>query len=339
MSGTSVIWRRVILAVLLVVTLLSQRIYLTLPIGQSRPAILELLPIGMAILAALVTIRARGGNLLLFARRDFLLIWCPYLGLSILFPLLGVVTHQYPVRTLAAIQVPVYAISSLVLGAELVRTDPRGMAGWRWALFIAVLVQGIYAVLQQLVIGNLLPPAWDWVLNWDISTQRAYGDTVIVGRSAGFYINPNILGAAAGIALLMGICAVRPRLSYAIVGATFAALLLSQSRGASVALIVALGFLLVLAVRRHNAPRLEQLVPYAGVVVVVVAGWLALVVSGAPAGTLIGRFGSGISLQDPNVVGRIEFWEAGMRLLGSHPFGTFGPPEFLLGTAVEARSS
>ena len=73
MSGRPVIWRRVILAILLVVTLLSQRIYLTLPIGQSRPAILELLPIGMAILAALVTIRARGRNLLLFARRDFLL--------------------------------------------------------------------------------------------------------------------------------------------------------------------------------------------------------------------------------------------------------------------------
>jgi hypothetical protein len=120
------------------------------------------------------------------------------------------------------------------------------------------------------------------------------------------------------------------------VGATFAALLLSQSRGASAALIVALGFLLVLAVRRHNAPRLEQLVPYAGVVVVVVAGWLVLVVSGAPAGTLIGRFGSGITLQDPNVVGRIQFWEAGMGLLASHPFGTFGPPEFLLGTAVDS---
>ena len=59
MSGTSVIWRRVILAVLLVVTLLSQRIYLTLPIGQSRAAILELLPIGMAILAGILAVYRR----------------------------------------------------------------------------------------------------------------------------------------------------------------------------------------------------------------------------------------------------------------------------------------
>ena len=336
MSGGSVVWRWAILATLVVVTLLSQRVFLTLPIGQSRPAILELLPIGMAMLAALVTIRWRGRNLLLFARRDFLLIWGPYLGLSVLFPVLGVVSGQYPIHTLAAIQVPAYAISSVVLGAELIRIDPRGISGWRWALFLAVLVQGIYAVLQQLVIGNLLPQAWDWVLNWDISTQRAFGDSVIVGRSAGFYINPNILGAASGVALLIGICAVRPRLSYAIVGATFAALLLSQSRGASAALIAALGFLLVLAVRRHQAPRRDQLIPYAGVVVAVVAGWLVLVVTGAPAGTLVGRFGSGISLQDPNVVGRIEFWEAGLRLLGSHPFGTLGPPELLLGTAVDS---
>lgn len=330
-------WAWIILAAIFVVTLLAQRIYVQVSDGQAKPAILELLPPVLALLAILVTILARGRNLLPFLRPTFLLIWGPYLALAFVFPILGVLTGEYAVRTLAAMLVPIVAVAALLLGAEVSRLDPSGLVGWRWVLVVAAVVQAGYAVLQQLVIGNLLPSGpWDSTLTWDIATQSAFGGNIVIGRSGAFYTNPNILGAAAGTALLIGVFAARPRLAYVIVGSALAALLLSQSRGAAIALVIALGFLLVLAYRHRQVPRWQQLIPYAGVIAIVVAGWLVLVTAGAPAGTLIARIGQGITLQDPNITGRIEFWGAGLRLLAAHPFGTFGPPEQLLGTAVDS---
>jgi hypothetical protein len=153
-------------------------------------------------------------------------------------------------------------------------------------------------------------------------------------------VNPNILGATAGTAFLLGLFVKTKLVRYAIVFASLEALLVSQSRGATVALIASLVVLLVLTLRRHERVRIGDLLPYVGIAGLALACWLILVVAGTPADTFINRVGQGVGVvvggNDPNVSGRLQFWRDGLTLLVSHPLGTWGSPERLLGTAVDS---
>lgn len=342
MRPESALSRWLIVISVLCTTVLAQRILVTFPTGDKTPAVVEILPVLLVLLALVVTILARGRNVKAVFQRGPLLVWGPYLCLSFALPVLGVVTGQYPVRTLGALVLPTVAAAALLLGSELSRVDAGSLRSWGMPLLVAAVVQAIYALLQQLLVAQLLPPGpWDWLLSWDVSTQQAYGRSAVIGRSTGFYTNPNILGAWAGATMLMGLMALRGRASYLLVGATFATLVLCQSRGAAVGLAVALAFMLILAIRRGERPRLRSLLPYGGVVVTVMIGWAALALVGTPAAGLVDRTGQGLSIVaggvDPNVAGRLQFWSAGWELLRHHPIGTLGPPELLLGSSVDSE--
>ena len=330
------------IAVVFFVAAFAQRVYLPLDIGERQPGILEFLPACLALLAGGIVLASRGRALAPLRSRQFLFIWAPYLLLLLLLPLVGVATGHFPLRGLAAMRTPVYALAAIVVGAA-VRTHPRGgYSAWKWPMMMAASAMLAYALFQQLLVAHVLPQGpWDTLVEWDRSTQRAYGLSVIVGRSTGFFSNPNILGVWAGLVLLAGAFILNGKTRYLVAGTALGSLVLSESRGPVVAVAFALLVALAAAVRRHEAPRVSTLVPYATVVGAVLVGWGILALWGTPAASLIERLTAGASLvtggTDPNFAGRVQFWTNGLALLRTHPFGTFGPPELLLGTAVDSE--
>lgn len=311
-------------------------------LGERQPGILEVLPICLVLLAAGFAIQSRGRILAPLLSRQFLIIWAPFLALSFVLPVFGVLIGQYPLRGLAAVRTPVIAVSALVLGAELRANGGFGVRRWGALLAIAAVAQASYSVVEQVLAGHLLPAGpWYALFRWDIATQLAYGRAVVVGRSSGFYSNPNILGAWAGIALLIGLFVAGRRYRYGIVAAALAALVLSQSRGAILGLAASLVGLLILALREADIPRLRVLRAYGTIAAAVFVGWVLLTAAGAPTGDLVARLAQGVGVllggPDANWAGRIRFWQSGLALLASHPLGTYGPPEVLLGTAVDSE--
>ena len=335
-------WLLVVMAAILVTSTFAQRLFITVDTGNGDKAVIELLPPMLALLAVAATVRSRGRNIAALLSREFLIIWAPYLALALLLPMLAVVTGQYPLRDLAAVRTPAYMASALVLGAEFRGTRGDDLRTWGMPLLVTAATLLAYAVLQQLIVGHLLPPGpWDHLLRWDADTQRAFGGELLFGRSSAFFVNPNVLGAWAGVAMVAGMLAVSGRLRYAMLAATFGLLVLSESRGAGVAAVGAFALILVHAMREGHTPTLRSMRPYAAVLVVVMLGWAALSTAGAPAGTLAERVGSGIGLvtggSDSNLSGRFAYWDAALRLLASHPLGTLGSPEQLLGTAADSE--
>ena len=71
-----------------------------------------------------------------------------------------------------------------------------------------------------------------------------------------------------------------------------------------------------------------------------VVGGAALLI--APQGSLLARFTSLVNIgsrgleSDPNLAGRLDYWAEVTILNARYPFGTFGSPEVLLGTAVDS---
>lgn len=335
-------WLAVVSILLVTGAALAQRLYLLVDTGQAEPAAQTILPILIALGAAITLAISRGRYLKMLATQEFWWIWAPYLGLSVILPLLGVTIGHYRFFSIGSLTTPLVAGSALVLGAMLRTLGKRGLSVLARPILILAVAQAVYAVIQQLVVGRVLSGApWDALLQWDATTQEAFSHSLVFGRSSGFYVNPNILGLWAGVIMLLGLAIIQGRSRYILFGATLTTLLMSQSRGSAVALAAGLGFMYILALRRGTQPSVRSLVPYGVLTTVVVAGWALLASLGTPAGSLIGRFGQGIGVlgggSDPSVMGRLEFWGASLRLLLAHPFGTLGPPETLLGSAVDSE--
>ena len=333
-------WLAVVSILLVTGAALAQRFYVPVDTGHTEPAALTLLPVLIAVAAATTVGITRGKYLKMLINRR-LAIWAPYLALSAILPLLGVTIGHYGFFSLYSLITPVLAGSALVLGATLRAVGKEGVSALARAILILVVAQAVYAVIQQLIVGNVLRGGpWDALLQWDATTQQAFGNSLVFARSSGFYVNPNILGVWAGVIMLAGLAIIEGKSRYVLVAATLTTLLLSQSRGSAVALAAGLGFMYFLARRRGTQPSLRSLIPYGVLTLVVVAGWAVLASLGTPAGSLVGRFGQGIGVlgggSDPSVIGRIQFWDASLHLLLAHPFGTLGPPETLLGTAVDS---
>jgi len=335
-------WSALVSILLVAGAVLAQRLYLQVDTGNDEPAAQTILPILIALVAATTVVISRGRYLKMLLGREFLLIWGLYFGLSVILPILGVAIGHYGFRSLYSLITPALAVSALILGATLQAIGWRGLSSLARPILIAAVAQAAYAVIQQLLVAHVLPGGpWDLLLQWDAATQGAFGRGLVFGRSSGFYVNPNILGVWAGLAMLAGLAIVEGRSRYVLVGAALTTLLLSQSRGSAIALAAGLAVLLILARRRGTVPSLRTLAPYGLVALVVILGWAFLASLGTPAGSLVGRLGQGIGVlgggSDPSVTGRLEFWGSSLHLLLAHPFGTLGPPETLLGSAVDSE--
>jgi hypothetical protein len=290
--------------------------------------------------AAILTVAAYGPqrSLRYLGSRVFLLGILPYVALSGVLPFLGVMFYGYPVRTLLSATGLTTALSLMTIGAALSDSDKRVWAPW---VFTAIVAQFLYAVGQAIYLAR--GPGWEFFgpfHDWDLSLQALNG-VFVQGRSSGLYFNPNELGLWAGMAAIIGWLVLPSRLR--VLGVTLAVgtLLLSQSRGASVALVVAVfvAVVLVMAQGRISTGQVMKALVSLGVV----GGLLVIAVSviGLPADALQ-RFTSLLAVlsqgpqADANLAGRLNYWQAVTALNAFYPWGTWGPPEFLLGTAIDS---
>ena len=262
----------------------------------------------------------------------------PFLLLTALLPVFGVMVYGFEARTLLAITSATSALSFLVIGAALSSSSGRAWSRW---LLLAIALQLLYASGQAMYLAHA--PGWELFTpfhQWDLSLQALYGE-LVQARGTGLYFNPNELGLWAATAVILAWTMLTPRLRG--VGITLAAvtLLLSQSRGALVALVVALavgGAWAVVIGRggRSNALRTIVTFSLAGLV------GATVVLTIGPSQELLGRFGSLLNVvtkgptADPNLAGRLDYWSAVLNLNVTYPLGTLGPPETILGTAVDS---
>jgi O-Antigen ligase len=262
----------------------------------------------------------------------------PFLVLTAVLPIFGVMFYGFPERTLLSITGATTALSFLVIGAAL---SPRDDQAWSRWLLLAIALQLLYATGQTMYLAR----ASGWELftpfhQWDLSLQRLFGE-LVQARGTGLYFNPNELGLWAGAAVILAWTMLPSRLRGIGVTLAVVTLLLSQSRGASVALVAALVVGAVLSVARGRAGPSTW---FRAVLSFGVAGLVAAVVVLAiePAGALVGRFGALLDVltkgptADPNLAGRLDYWSAVMNLNVVYPWGTWGPPEMLLGTAIDS---
>ena len=300
---------------------------------------LGLVAVAAPLVAAASMVRfGSHGTLGFLAKPAFVWAIAPFLLLTALLPVLGVMVYGFEPRTLLAISSATSALSFLVIGAALSSSDGRTWSRW---LLLAIALQLLYASGQAIYLAQA--PGWELFTpfhQWDLSLQPLYGE-LIEARGTGLYFNPNELGLWAGTAVILAWTMLTPRLRG--IGITLAAvtLLLSQSRGALVALLVALavgGAWAVVIGRggRSNALRTVVTFSLAGLVVA------AVVLTTGPSRELLSRFGSLLNVvtkgptTDPNLAGRLDYWSAVLNLNLTYPLGTLGPPETILGTAVDS---
>jgi O-antigen ligase len=140
--------------------------------------------------------------------------------------------------------------------------------------------------------------------------------------------------------VVLGIYLAPGRARFLIIGSGALSVLLSQSRGATFALLIALAIALTRGARPGNHGRGR----IAGALMVVVVlgiglGGVLIAAGIFDAAVFVGLYlGLAAALgggDDPGLTGRINLWGAALDLVESRPFGTLGPPEFILGAAVD----
>src|SRR5215213_4221938 len=122
----------------------------------------------------------------------------PYLTMTAVLPVLGVMFHNYPDRTLLSVTDTTTTVSFLVLGAAASFTARSSWSRW---LPIAVAIEFIYSVGQT--INWSRGPGWELFTpfaEWDNSLAALEDQLGSVGRSTGLFTNPNELGLWAAIA-------------------------------------------------------------------------------------------------------------------------------------------
>jgi len=293
-----------------------------------------------APLGAILAVAAYGPerSLRFLAHPIFVVGVLPYVALSAILPVLGVIFFGFPERTLLSASDATTAIAFLAIGAALSTRDERSWTPW---LFGAIVVQFAYSVGQA--VYQARGPGWELFApfhSWDLSLQGLSG-ILVQGRASGLYFNPNELGLWAGMAAVLAWVMLPPRLRFVAITMTVLTLLLSQSRGAIVAMACALGAGVVLSVARG---RVSITSGTRGILTIGIVGLLvgaAALLIGLP-DAAVERFGSLIAvltqgpMADANLAGRLDYWSAVTALNSLYPLGTWGPPELLLGTAVDS---
>lgn len=269
----------------------------------------------------------------------FVLGVAPFLILAAVLPILGVIVHEYPVRTLFTVTTATTPLSFLVLGAAVSSHAPRA---WRRWLLAAIAIQLVYALGQTNYWSR--GPGWaafSPFAAWDLSWATLQGQLDSLGRPTGLYTNPNELGLWAAVAVVLSATMLASRQRGVGIALSLMTLLLSQSRGAAAALLAALATGVALALVRG---RLFSASALQGMASFVLAGAAAILVGifVATPDVLLDRFGalmqvaSGDLQADTNLAGRINFWSNVISLNRSYPLGTLGSPELILGSAVDS---
>lgn len=281
--------------------------------------------------------------------RTFVTYWLPFLGLTFLLPVLGVILVAFPIRTLFASWNGLVPFTFLALGcagAGVARL-PEAAKALRGYFLFAVLAQLVMSLIQTLGQLRYLPGFLSFIDNWDFRFKVLYQpDNIIQGRATGFYLNPNSLGIWALLALWTSFFLLKGRQRAIGVAASFATVLLSQSRGTLAALLASAAVygLLWMFLWANREQRLKATL----LVVVCALPIVTLAIPGTAESLLkplkgvtlveraIDRYASGAKVlsqgaaADANFQGRTEYWDAAYAYLAQHPFGSLGSPQMVI---------
>lgn len=266
--------------------------------------------------------------------------------LMLLLPLLGLVLMGYPSRSLFAATEGAMALAAIAAGYVLRRRTTR-------AAHIAVALVAVGGFVQVLATlgqsGLVLDAVTQPFLDWDESVRAAFGaDQVVAGRAIGTFINPNTLGLAIVLGILYASYAWRGIGRVLAWGGGGIALLLSQSRGAFLALVISTAAVWLVQPAQFRRVRLGRL---AGVLIAV-GVLLGLAATPLPAAAMRAadgipvveawaeRTSSGIQglttgYGDENLSTRYDVWAEALEFSAAYPFGTFGPPQMLFGQSID----
>ena len=260
----------------------------------------------------------------------------PYLVLTAFLPVLGIMFQGFPVRTLLSLTGATTELSFVIIGAALAMTPTAAWSRW---LLVAIVAQLIYGAGQTSYL--LHGPGWQLFVpfhQWDLSLVDI--QTFVQARSTGLYLNPNELGLWAAAAAVFGWSLLSGRVRNVGITLAFLTLLLSQSRGVLVALLVVCAASVAIWLVRGRIAADSVRAGVSLVAALVVAFIIAIVI--APPGALETRFGALLEIlskgprADQNLAGRLDYWSAVADLNVSHPLGTWGSPELILGTAIDS---
>lgn len=265
-----------------------------------------------------------------------------FVAFGSVLPFLGIMSDA-PARTITA------AIGVLAMGASLVFGVLVARSGAdrdrvRYVMLLVVAsVAAVAGVLLFLFNRGITLPLAKEINQWGIATAEAYGNTWLLGRTGGLYTSPNIFGTVGGLTLIF---AAFGRLTrgqrVSLVVPALAVLFVTQSRSAILAVAVAIAMGALFKERRSEIVQWQTVVTWVLVMVLVVAT-LAGVSAMFPRylEILTGRITSAAHIltegpaADRNFAGRVVFWKSAWQLLQERPLGTWGPPELVLGSAVD----
>ena len=326
----------------------SERLLVTLNTGgQGVIPIMNLCEPWVSLFLVVIPFRAEVKKALW--TRTFVIYWLPFLGLTFLLPILGVVLVAFPVRTLFASWNGLVPLTFLALGCAGagVARAPEAAKVVRGYFLFAVLAQLILSTIQTLGQLHALPGFLAFIDSWDFRFKLLYlPDNIILGRATGFYLNPNSLGIWALLALWTSFFLLKGWQRGVGIAASFVTVLLSQSRGTLAALLgsAAIYGLLWMFLWANRQQRLKATL----LMVVCVLPIVALTIPGAADSLLkplkgvtvveraIERYTSGAKVlsqgaaADANFQGRTEYWDAAYAYLAQHPFGSLGSPQMVI---------
>ncbi len=286
-------------------------------------------------------------------RVDILLVYLvPYLLLSVLLPILGVLMGGWsPSFAIPGVR-HLQWVSLALMSYWAVRT--HGLEHlWRvmlWVFVVASIAHTLHALIQLLAPLGVLSS--DWLILDKEFAQRFTATWFFYPRTTGLLVNPNSYGLfGAVVLLLLSACLLaRLRLRF---GATWLlglsglwAVLSSASRSAIVGLVsgaLVLGAIVLMrAMLTHDERYLVRLAGFTGKVVIVLGIVPALADALLPSHLLervvllAGVVMEGAEI-DPNAIGRFDLWESALQAYETEfVWGTWVPAGYALKSPVDS---
>jgi len=291
------------------------------------------------LLVFYILLKSKGKALEVF-KSKFFIHWWPFVILTVLFPILGVLLTNYPLRTMLNLNV-LSEISFVVLGYWV----SKRIDSWEFIfskyLVVAITAEFLYSVFQLLYrIGYIHGYLWEVFASWDLISQQYYASPIF-GRSIGTFVNPNTLGFWAITVFGLSLYLTKGWLKYLSLILSFFTLILSQSRGCLFGLIFAIGIILIFKLLTFKKISFTQFLKGYIFFMIVMFIMIFIVKLDLVNNVAFERFKSGIEVflygvsADQNFLTRVEVWKQSLGLFKKYPLGTFGPPELILGTAVD----
>jgi len=281
--------------------------------------------------------------------RRFLFIWGPYLFMSLVFPVLGVLVMGYPPRTLLTTVEAMIPFVFISMGFWSAYQRANALRKFQTLLVWLIILESLFAFIQFINRSGVLElPFFEFLADWDQSSQITYSEEyVLSGRSVGTYINPNVLGFWAALTSWAALLFLRGLGRVVGFSLCLCTLALTESRGSIVAWLASVLIAVLVTsipwagnLRNPNAKSkathfATMCLSVCGVVLfIIILGVCILCINGDRVHNGVLVLSEGASA-DQNFAGRVAAWQKSFEFYSQYPFGTFGSPEFLLENYID----